>query len=68
MATKNNPGRISKFLTRADKAIDGGIKKADEMLDEAVEFGHMTYDGAKKTRDESRRRVAKKAAKKTDGK
>ena len=39
---------IARFLTRADKAIEEGIKKADEVLDDAVEFGVLASNVAKK--------------------
>ena len=60
MTTKKNSGYLSKFLKRADKAIEDGIKRADEILDDAVEFGTITIDEAKKTRDELVKKVAKK--------
>ena len=40
MGTKKK-GHIEKLLKKADKAIEDGIRKADEVLDEAVEFGVM---------------------------
>ena len=42
-------GHIEKFLKKADKAVQEGIKKADEILDDAVEFGAMTAKQASKT-------------------
>ena len=34
VGTKKKKGHIEKFLKKADKAIDEGIKKADEILEE----------------------------------
>jgi polyhydroxyalkanoate synthesis regulator phasin len=53
MATKKRrPGYIEKFLKRADKAvdeaIDQGVKRADALLADAVEFGKITASEAKK--------------------
>lgn len=53
MATKKRrPGYIEKFLKRADKAIDEavdqGVKRADALLADAVEFGKITASEAKK--------------------
>ena len=35
-------GHIEKLLKNADNAIQEGIKKAEEILSDAVEFGTMT--------------------------
>ena len=71
MARARKEGHIEKFLKRADKALQEGIKKADEVLDDAVEFGAMTAKQAantskelriqaKKERDELQKRGIKK--------
>ena len=52
-------GHLEKFLKKADKAIQEGIKKADEVLDDAVEFGAMTAKQASKTSKELRSQVKK---------
>ena len=52
-------GHLEKFLKKADKAIQEGIKKADEILDDAVEFGAMTAKQASKTSKELRSQVKK---------
>ena len=57
MATKRKHGHIEKFLRRADKAIEEGIKKADEILDDAVEFGGLAAGQAKKTSKELRKKA-----------
>ncbi|HUU47750.1 MAG TPA: SHOCT domain-containing protein [Nitrosopumilaceae archaeon] len=59
METKKKKGFIEKFLKRADRAIDEGIKKADEILADAVEFGGMAAGQAKKTSFELRRKAEK---------
>lgn len=45
MAKRKQPGYIEKFLKRADKAVDEalnqGVKRADEILADAVEFGKI---------------------------
>ena len=53
MATQKR-GYIEKFLKRADKALLDGVRKADEILDDAVEFGAMTAKQAAKTSRELR--------------
>ncbi len=40
---------IQKFLKRANRAIDEGIQKADDILEDAVEFGTITAKQAAKT-------------------
>lgn len=62
MATKKQrPGYIEKFLKRADKAIDEaidqGVKRADALLADAVEFGKITASEAKKKSDELRKQA-----------
>lgn len=57
METKRKIGHIEKFLKRADKAIEEGIKKADEILDDAVEFGGLAANQAKKTSKELRQKA-----------
>lgn len=61
MVSKNT-GYISKFLKRADKAIDDGVKKADEIIEDAVEFGGMAASQAKKTSAELQSRAKKEQA------
>ncbi len=62
MATKKRrPGYIEKFLKRADKAIDEavdqGVKRADALLADAVEFGKITASEAKKKSAELRKQA-----------
>jgi polyhydroxyalkanoate synthesis regulator phasin len=62
MATKKRrPGYIEKFLKRADKAvdeaIDQGVKRADALLADAVEFGKITASEAKKKSTELRKQA-----------
>ena len=45
-------GHIEKLLKNADNAIQEGIKKAEEILSDAVEFGAMTAKQASKTSKE----------------
>jgi polyhydroxyalkanoate synthesis regulator phasin len=45
-------GHIEKLLKNADNAIQEGIKKAEEILNDAVEFGAMTAKQASKTSKE----------------
>ena len=59
MATKKDAGYIKKFLEKADRAIDDGIKRADEVLEDAVEFGVMAAGQAKKTGNELQKRAKK---------
>ena len=59
MGSKKKMGHIEKFLKRADRAIDDGIKKADEILEDAVEFGVMAAGQAKKTSFELRKKAEK---------
>ena len=40
MGTKKG-GYIEKLLKKADKALQEGVKKADEVLDDAVELGKI---------------------------
>jgi len=47
-------GYIEKLLKKADKALQEGVKKADEVLDNAVELGLMTAKQASKTSKELR--------------
>jgi len=47
-------GYIEKLLKKADKALQEGVKKADEVLDNAVELGVMTAKQASKTSKELR--------------
>ena len=56
-------GYLSKFLDTADKAIQDGIKKADEALDAGIELGIITTKQArveaKRLRKEAEKEVAK---------
>ena len=45
-------GYIEKFLKKADRALQEGVKKADGVLDNAVELGVMTAKQASKTSKE----------------
>lgn len=52
MAKKSRPGYIEKFLKRADSAIDEavneGVKRADKILGDAVEYGKIASKEAQK--------------------
>jgi len=52
MGTAKKGGYIEKFLKKADKALQEGVKKADGVLDDAVELGIMTAKQAGKTSKE----------------
>ena len=56
-------GYISKFLGTADKAIQDGIKKADEALDAGIELGIISAKQArveaKRLRKEAEKEVAR---------
>lgn len=56
---KKEKGYFSKFLEKADKAIEEaieqGIKRADDILDEAVEIGKLASTEAKKKSKEIRK-------------
>ena len=58
MATKKG-GYIDKFLKKADKALQEGVKRADEVLDDAVEFGTMTAKQAAQASKELRNQAKK---------
>ena len=55
-------GYIEKFLKKADRALQEGVKKADEVLDNAVELGVMTAKQASKTSKELRNQAKKERA------
>ena len=59
MATAKKGGYIEKFLKKADMALQEGVKRADEVLDDAVEFGVMTAKQATKTSKEIRNQAKK---------
>jgi len=59
MGTTKKGGHIEKFLKKADKAFQEGLKKADEVLDDAVEFGAMTAKQAAKTSKDLRNQAKK---------
>ena len=52
-------GHIEKLLKNADNAIQEGIKKAEEILSDAVEFGTMTAKQASKTSKELQNQAKK---------
>ena len=52
-------GYIDKFLKKADKAIQEGVKKADEVLEDAVEIGTITAKQAGTKSKELRNQVKK---------
>ena len=52
-------GYIEKLLKKADNALQEGVKKADEVLDNAVEIGAMTAKQASKTSKELRNQAKK---------
>ncbi len=54
MGIAKKGGYIEKFLKKADKALQEGVKKADEVLDDAVELGVMSAKQAGKTSKELR--------------
>jgi len=59
MGTSKKGGYIEKLLKKADKALQEGVKKADEVLDDAVELGVMTAKQAGKTSKELRNKAKK---------
>ncbi len=59
MGTSKKGGYIEKLLKKADNALQEGIKKADEVLDNAVELGIMTTKQAGKTSKELRNQAKK---------
>ena len=59
MARSNKSGYIEKFLKTADKALQEGVKKADRVLDNAVDIGVMTAKQASKTSKELRNQAKK---------
>ena len=68
MASKKDAGYIGRFLKRADRAIDDGVKKADDILEDAVEFGSMAAGQAKKASSDLHSRARKEQANlKTEG-
>jgi len=52
-------GYIEKLLKKADKALQEGVKKADGVLDNAVELGVMTAKQASQTSKELRNHAKK---------
>ncbi len=52
MKTAKKGSYIEKFLKKADNALQDGVKKADEIIDGAVEIGIITAKQAKKTSGE----------------
>ena len=59
MTSAKKGGYIEKFLKKADKALQEGVKRADEVLDDAVDFGVMTAKQAAKTSKEIRSQAKK---------
>ena len=56
-------GYISKFLDTADKAIQDGVKKADEALDAGIELGIISAKQARVEAKRLRKEAEKEAAK-----
>ena len=58
---KTESGHITKFLKRADKAIEdaieNGIERADEILEDAIEFGKLAVNDAQKKSKELHKRA-----------
>lgn len=67
MAKRKQPGYIEKFLKRADKAVDEalsqGVKRADAILADAVEFGKLAAKEAEKKSRELRKQARVEGAK-----
>ncbi len=61
MAQKKDPGHIKGLLDKANRVIDGGIKGADQVLDDAVALGTLAAGKAKKTREELHRRAGEQS-------
>jgi len=59
MGSTKKGGYIEKLLKKADKALQEGVKKADGVLDDAVELGIMTAKQASKTSKEFRNQAKK---------
>jgi len=59
MGIAKKGGYIEKLLKKADKALQEGVKKADEVLDNAVDIGVMTAKQASKTSKELRKQAKK---------
>jgi polyhydroxyalkanoate synthesis regulator phasin len=57
MGTAKKGGYIEKLLKKADKALQEGVKKADEVLDDAVELGKISAKEASKKSKELRGQV-----------
>jgi len=57
MGKTKKGGYIEKLLKKADKALQEGVKKADEVLDNAVELGIVTAKQASKTSKELRNKA-----------
>jgi transcription initiation factor IIF auxiliary subunit len=53
--TRQRPGYIGKFLKRADKAIEDGIQRADDILEDAVDLGKIAAVDAQKKSKELRK-------------
>ena len=59
MGSTKKGGYIEKLLKKADKALQEGVKRADEVLDDAVEIGTITAKQAGKKSKELRKQVKK---------
>lgn len=59
MKTTKKGGYIEKLLKKADKAMQEGVKRADEVLEDAVEIGTITATQATKKSKELRKQVKK---------
>ena len=59
MGTAKKGGYIEKLLKKAAKALQEGVKKADDVLDDAVELGKISAKEAAKKSKELRNQVKK---------
>jgi len=59
MGTSKKGGYIEKLLKKADKALQEGVKRADEVLDDAVDLGKISAKQAAKKSKELRNQVKK---------
>ena len=59
MGTRKKGGYIEKLLKKADKALQEGVKRADEVLDDAVELGKISAKEAGKKSKDLRSQVKK---------
>jgi len=59
MGSSKKGGYIEKLLKKADKALQEGVKRADEVLDDAVDLGKISAKEAAKKSKELRNQVKK---------